>query len=323
MRQFSLDEIQNAFSSGTDHRDTNSSQGDSPSEEHASSSRSLLTCLQQMNTDGHRHSSAVSFSYGMLAKGVPPAAVGQFLHAIVGGDGGTRSEIDKMVVSAVEKQRITTTPKDDEFACGLIDRVITAADIRSVQSLAKYLCAKRIPEEVCERLLFELNPVGTGVIGKQPIKEAVRQAYVDPIKTRFGVENERIGKIEIRKVMGVHDPIPPLKWLGFDHFVKGFVSATNAPGGLGKSQHLLVEAISLTVGRNLFDGPTMKCQVVWVVNLEDPDDQIRRRIQAICKHYKLTDEDIGGRLYVSSARDEKFVLATTDRDGLKINTPRV
>lgn len=45
--------------------------------------------------------------------------------------------------------------------------------------------------------------------------------------------------------------IPPRKWLYDKHFIRGYVSADIAPGGIGKTSLVLVEAIAMASGRNL------------------------------------------------------------------------
>ena len=45
--------------------------------------------------------------------------------------------------------------------------------------------------------------------------------------------------------------IPPRQWLFGRHLIRKFMSCTIAPGGLGKSSLVLVEAVSMASGRNL------------------------------------------------------------------------
>src|SRR5664279_4253052 len=99
--------------------------------------------------------------------------------------------------------------------------------------------------------------------------------------------------------------IPPRQWLHAGHYIRGFVSATIAPGGLGKSSLQLVEAIGMAVGRDLLRGTTSKMKLsVWYWNLEDPREEIDRRIAAILLHYKIHPGEIDGRLFVNSGRNE-------------------
>jgi hypothetical protein len=62
---------------------------------------------------------------------------------------------------------------------------------------------------------------------------------------------------------------------------------------------------------------------VWLWNLEDPQEETERKLQAAAKHYRLKPDDIGDRLLVDSGRDQKLVIATTTRDGATIVQPVV
>jgi RecA-family ATPase len=52
--------------------------------------------------------------------------------------------------------------------------------------------------------------------------------------------------------------------------------------------------------------------LVW--NLEDPLEEVERRIAAILIHYEIAPEEISGRLFVNSGRDTPLVIAERQRD---------
>ena len=54
---------------------------------------------------------------------------------------------------------------------------------------------------------------------------------------------------------------------------------------------------------------------VWLWNLEDPQEETQRKIQATGLHYRLGPDDIGNRLFVDSGRNQKLVIATTNTKG--------
>jgi hypothetical protein len=62
---------------------------------------------------------------------------------------------------------------------------------------------------------------------------------------------------------------------------------------------------------------------VWYWNGEDPADELERRIAAICLHYGITNEDIGGRLCIDSGRDVPIRLVIEENRNLIIATPLV
>jgi hypothetical protein len=117
---------------------------------------------------------------------------------------------------------------------------------------------------------------------------------------------------------------PRRRWLYGHHLIRRFTSCTVAPGGLGKTSLVLVEAVAMATGRPLLgiqspEGPL----TVWVINLEDPQEELERRVTAILMHYRIAPEEIAGRLFLDTGRRFKLVMAETTRDGTMIVRPVV
>jgi hypothetical protein len=94
--------------------------------------------------------------------------------------------------------------------------------------------------------------------------------------------------------------LPPRDWLYGKHFQRGIVSATVAPGGVGKTSLNMVEAIAMATGRNLLgEQPTARYRV-WLHNGEDPERELHRRVLAVCQHYQIPQEELVGWLFVTS-----------------------
>ena len=81
--------------------------------------------------------------------------------------------------------------------------------------------------------------------------------------------------------------IEPRDWLYGRHLIRKFLSATVAPGGLGKSSLVLVEALSIATGRALLVDKAPPEGKVWYWNGEDPYDELQRRVMAACTHYGI------------------------------------
>ena len=118
--------------------------------------------------------------------------------------------------------------------------------------------------------------------------------------------------------------IPCRQWLYGYHLIRQFVSLTVAPGAVGKTSLMIAIALALVIARDLigtkvFGGPHR----VWLWNLEDPREEIERRILATMSHYSITPEDIGDRLYLDSGRDNGLCIARQDRSGFTILEPVV
>ena len=115
--------------------------------------------------------------------------------------------------------------------------------------------------------------------------------------------------------------IPPRQWVYGRHYIRRFLSVTVAAGGSGKTALTLTEAIAMATGINILGTETLPRRV-WVWNLEDPLEELQRRIAGICQHYNVKQEDFADRLYVNSGRDSKLLIADSER-GEATLTPAV
>jgi RecA-family ATPase len=116
--------------------------------------------------------------------------------------------------------------------------------------------------------------------------------------------------------------IPLRDWLYGRHFIRGFVSATVAPGGIGKSSLLFAEALSMVSGRALLHGIEPVAPLnVWIWNGEDPLVELYRRVAASAKHYGIRQQDCSGCLLIDSGREMKIIVAKTQKGETIIYRP--
>ena len=164
----------------------------------------------------------------------------------------------------------------------------------------------------------EFSDLGEIDIGESPMRTLIEEA------AEKGAEAHQTEKLAARPYHLV-DPaaIPKREWLYAKHLMRKFVSVTVAPGGIGKSSLTIVEALAMVSGKALLGCAPMKPLRVWYWNLEDPYDELQRRIQAAIQHYRLDADDIGDRLFVNSGRDNTLRTAIADRNGAKIVRPVV
>lgn len=113
------------------------------------------------------------------------------------------------------------------------------------------------------------------------------------------------------------------EWLYGHLLIRKFLSATVAPGGVGKSALVTAETLAQVSGKPLLGVTVPQTLRVWLWNLEDPQEETMRRIQAAALHYRLAADDIGDRLFVDSGRDQRLVVATATRNGAVIVRPVV
>jgi len=116
---------------------------------------------------------------------------------------------------------------------------------------------------------------------------------------------------------------PCRQWLYGRHLVRRFISCTVAPSGVGKSSLALVEAVAMATGRPLLGVKIAEPLRVWVINLEDPLEELERRVLAILLHFRIHPDELGGRLFLNSGRDTKVMIASTTRAGTVLARPVV
>ena len=110
--------------------------------------------------------------------------------------------------------------------------------------------------------------------------------------------------------------IDPRPWIYGRVLMRGIVSATISPGGVGKTSLLIAEALAMASGRPLLNeivhgGP----QRVWLLNLEEPEDELARRIQAAALHHAMHVDDLGDRLFLNAGPDNALMTASTTMPG--------
>lgn len=117
--------------------------------------------------------------------------------------------------------------------------------------------------------------------------------------------------------------IPIRQWLYGRHYIRGFVSTTVSPGGVGKSSLGTVEALALVTGRDLLGVNPDERTNVWIWNGEDPLEELQRRVMAVALQYRIDEEAVAGRLFVNSGRDTENVIAVQNGSGTVICAPVV
>lgn len=113
--------------------------------------------------------------------------------------------------------------------------------------------------------------------------------------------------------------IPPRRFLYGRHIARKYLSATIAPGGVGKSSLVLTEALAMASGRALLGIEPPRALTVWYWNGEDPIDETQRRIAATCVHHLISPAEIEGRLFIDTGRETEISIAKGSPRGLILN----
>lgn len=146
--------------------------------------------------------------------------------------------------------------------------------------------------------------------------------WFDPIVSSEASESENEARHTLRITPfkpRLASAIPPREHLYGHHRTRRFLSATIAPGGLGKSSLTIVEALAMSSGKPLLGIKPPRPLRVWLWNGEDPLEEIERRIMAAMMHFALTEADLGGRLFVDSGRDNQICLVSSEKGAPKVD----
>jgi AAA domain len=131
---------------------------------------------------------------------------------------------------------------------------------------------------------------------------------------RTGTEQTEKPKARQAPVSWWRDPatIPPRQSLYDGHYIRRAIGATIGGGGRAKTTRGVYEGICMSVGVDIATKavlPEGKLRV-WVCNGEEDQDELDRRVSATCQRYGITRDDLGGRLFVQSVRDNPLRIAT-------------
>ena len=117
--------------------------------------------------------------------------------------------------------------------------------------------------------------------------------------------------------------IPRREFLYGRHHVRKFMAALFAAGGLGKTSLTASETLAMVTGKPLLGHKPERPLRVWLIGAEDPLEELERKIEATAAHFRVTDADIGGRLFLSSGRESDFTVAIEARKGVEVQAPIV
>ncbi len=108
-----------------------------------------------------------------------------------------------------------------------------------------------------------------------------------------------------------------------NRYLKGQVSLLVSPGGSGKSKLGLVDAAAIATGKPLSGFDVMEKGPVWYYNMEDPIDEIQRRILAMSLCHQVPTPLLKD-LLITSGRERPFSLCKADpKTGVVINHDQI
>lgn len=198
-------------------------------------------------------------------------------------------------------------------------------------SLVAHLVATGHRDWIIRELLTRILPTSEGNTLAQ-LPEMIRSArmkFQRPDPTPEEEEDFSAPPSEtpplILKPIGILNPSvrAPRDWLVPYRMMRRHVTMTTAAPGVGKSTLVIEEAISLASGIDFLGFGIKRPSRVAVVNNEETQDEIERRIEAACLHFDVPFDAIAQTLFVYSGVDAaKLIVARADQHGNVIPTPQ-
>jgi len=96
--------------------------------------------------------------------------------------------------------------------------------------------------------------------------------------------------------------IPPRGWLLGTTFCRRFLSSLLADGGVGKTAVRVAQLMALATGRALTGEHVFQRCRVLILSLEDDEDELRRRVYAVMRHWNVTPDDLRGHLFLAAPK---------------------
>jgi len=113
--------------------------------------------------------------------------------------------------------------------------------------------------------------------------------------------------------------LPRRQWVYASTYIRKYVSVTASAGGIGKTSLATVEALAIATGRDLLGQPVKEQTNVWIINLEDPLEEMQLRLAAAMQHYSIGHQQIKDKLFMDAEDTIQMVMAAEGRDGLMQN----
>ena len=168
----------------------------------------------------------------------------------------------------------------------------------------------------------DFEPDDTIDVGSQPVRTS-QQPTPETAKTASGKSAPALFRAT---PFVLRDPrtLPRREWLYGEYLARKYLTVTVAPGGVGKSSLTIAEAVCLAIGRPQLGVPMPKGALkVWLWNLEDPRDEIERRIAAVADAFDVRPDELSGQLFVDSGREQSLTLAAVGAHGVEIDEQTV
>lgn len=148
----------------------------------------------------------------------------------------------------------------------------------------------------------------SGTLGSRTAEAAFKDVVV-PEEEKPRV----IARPLIRSSIDLHS-ITPREWILGTRYIRKFVTVTVAPGGGSKSTLVMTEMMSVALNKPLTGIPVHVPGAVWIMNSEDPEDEVHRRVRAVMDCFQIPLDTDYPQIHISGSEFE-FCLAEVNRKG--------
>lgn len=115
--------------------------------------------------------------------------------------------------------------------------------------------------------------------------------------------------------------INPRRWLYGTQLVRGFVTVLVAPGGTGKSSYAMGVGVACAAGNSILGEKIFERVNAAIINLEDPMDELERRLAALMIQHSVTRDELHGKLFLDDGEGRGLTMAAVGDDGYTIIHP--
>jgi hypothetical protein len=295
----------------------------------AKADKGLLPTLTVKTPSGGKHlyyKGVAKNSASKVADGIDIRGQGGYLVAPGSVINGIAYEFDGDLPIADLPKWINEKSQENKLPCSapaLNSEMIISEGQRNVvlASLAGTMRRKGMNHESIEAALLTANRTQTD----KPLPEDEVKRIAVSVSKYDPVEPPRIAATTPKREFALHcaativeAEIPVRKWIMEGRFVSGFLTGTFSRPGVGKSSLTMMEAVAVATGRNLTGNEVVEKGAVWIFNLEDPKEELERRLAAIGKEKSIPLSELTN-VYYDTGRDTPLVMARETRQEVELD----
>lgn len=197
-----------------------------------------------------------------------------------------------------------------------------------VRDLSAHLAGSGVSRTMAEAIIRDACPVWDEGVEKLIDSAYAKFAPVQEVAPQVQAMQQQAEEAEAAAWPTLYDffdeaALEPRQWVYGKHYLRRFVSVLASAGGIGKTSMQIVEALAICTGKPLLGEEVKEQCNVWIINLEDPMDEMQRRILAAMRHYGITPDEVRGKLFVDAGRDFALTFAVQTREGVTPNVALV